>query len=183
MRLHIAGWQSILVSALLCTSSASAKKDKPSVHLSNFPFWPFNVQYFDDSDVLLFEDVNDHIVYRSEDAGVSWDKVSAVPAGKRLEVTMHPHDNKRAYIIITNERSHWLTKDRGKNWEEFYTDAQASVFREVLVFHAGDPDRIIYNGMDCTGIFCEELVRYPSCVERSGLLTAFCRLCTRRTAS
>jgi hypothetical protein len=164
MRLHTAGWRSLLVSALLCTNSASAKKDKPSVHLSNFPFWPYNVQYFDDSDVLLFEDKNDRVVFRSEDAGVTWDKVSDVPAGKLLEMTMHPYDNKRAYII-TDERSHWLTKDRGKTWEEFYTDALASMFRAALAFHAGDPDRIIFNGMDCTGIFCEELVRFLECVE------------------
>lgn len=165
MRLHTAGWRSVLVSALLCTSSVSAKKDKPSIHLSNFPFWPYNVQYFDDSDVLLFEDGLDHIVYRSTDAGVSWDKVTAVPAGELLEMTMHPYDNERAYII-TDKRSHWMTKDKGEHWEEFYTDAQASLFRAALTFHAGDPDRIIFNGMDCTGIFCEELVRSFSRAER-----------------
>jgi hypothetical protein len=158
MRLH-AGWRSLLVSGLLCTGSGvTAKKDKPSVHLSNFPFWPYNVQYFDDSDVLLFEDVNDHVVYRSEDAGVSWNKVSGVPAGNLLEMTMHPYDNKKAYII-TNEKSHWMTKDRGETWDEFYTDAQASLYRDALAFHAGDPDRIIFNGRDCTGVFCEEVVR------------------------
>ena len=168
MRLHT-GWQSLLLPALLCTSTV-AKKDKPSVHAANFPFWPYNVQYFDDSDVLLFEDVNDHIVYRSENAGVDWDKVSDVPYGKMLEMTMHPYDNQRAYII-TNERSHWMTKDRGKTWQEFYTDSQASLFREALTFHAVDPDRIIFNGMDCTGVFCEELVRSFSCVEKFALLT------------
>lgn len=152
------GWRILLVSGLLCASSTAAKKDKPLVSLSNFPFWPFNVNYFDDSDVLLFEDRNNHDVYRSEDAGVSWAKVSGVPEGKMLETKMHPYDNKRAYII-TDERSHFLTKDRGETWEEFYTDAQASLFREALLFHARDPDRIIFNGMDCTGIFCEELVR------------------------
>lgn len=156
MRLYT-GWQSLLLPALLCTSAASAKKDKPSVHLTNFPFWPYNVQYFDDSDVLLFEDANDHVVYRSQDAGVSWDMVAGVPAGKLLEMVMHPYDNRRAYII-TNERSHWMTQDRGETWEEFYTDSQASVFRQALTFHAGDPDRILFNGMDCTEIFCEELV-------------------------
>jgi hypothetical protein len=151
-------WGSLLLSGLLCSSGAAAKKDKPSVHTSSFPFWPYNVNYFDDSDVLLFEDFNDHVVFRSTNAGVSWDKVSSVPAGKEMELTMHRFDNKRAYII-TKERSHWMTKDRGETWEEFYTDSLASLFRPALTFHAKDPDRIIFNGMDCTGIFCEELVR------------------------
>ena len=151
------GWRSLLVSGLLWTSSAAAKKDKPSVHTTSFPFWPSNVNYFDDSDVLLFEDPNDRVVFRSTDAGVSWNKVSGVPEGKEVEMIMHDYDNKRAYII-TGERSHWMTKDRGETWEEFYTDSQASVFRRALTFHAKDPDRIIFNGMDCTGIFCEEIV-------------------------
>jgi hypothetical protein len=167
MRLHT-GWQSLLLPALLLTS-ASAKKDKPSISQSSFPFWPYNVQYFDDSDVLLFQDLNDHIVYRSTDAGVKWEKVSDVPPGKVLEMTMHPYDNKRAYII-TNEKSHWMTKDRGETWDDFYTDSLASLFREALTFHAGDPDRIIFNGIDCTGIFCEELVRSFSCVGEGALL-------------
>lgn len=164
MWLHT-GWRSLLLPALLCTSSAVAKKNEPSVSTSNFPFWPFNVQYFDDSDVLLFEDVNDRIVYRSENAGVDWEKVSDVPYGKMLQMTMHPYDNKKAYII-TDEKSHWMTKDRGKNWDKFDTDWQASWFREALIFHAGDPDRIIFHGMECTGIFCEELVRSFSYVEK-----------------
>jgi len=157
MRLPTA-WRSLLVSGLLCASSATAKKDKPSVHLTNFPFWPRNVNYFDDSDVLLFEDANDHVVFRSTDAGVSWDKVSDVPSGKLVEMIMHPYDNKKAYII-TNEQSHWRTKNRGETWEEFNTNGFASAFRDALTFHAGDPDKIIFNGMECTGIFCEELVR------------------------
>ena len=158
MRLPI-GWRSLLISGLLWNSSAAAKKDKPSVHTSSFPFWPYNVRYFDDSDVLLFEDGNDHVVFRSTDAGVSWDKVSSVPAGEEIEMIMHTYDNRRAYII-TSGRSHWMTKDRGESWEEFYTDSLASVFREALTFHAKDPDRIIFNGMDCSGIFCEEIVRF-----------------------
>jgi hypothetical protein len=70
---------------------------------------------------------------------------------------MHPFDKKRAYII-TNKRTHYKTDDRGKTWDEFTADVQASIFREALTFHGGDPDRIIFNAMDCTGIFCDESV-------------------------
>jgi hypothetical protein len=157
MRLRT-GWPSLLLPTLLCSGGALAKKDKPSVNLLSFDFIPYNVQYFDDSNVLLFEDVLTHVLYRSDDAGVSWAKVPGLPEGIMMELSMHPYDNKRAYMI-TDAKSHWLTRDRGQTWEEFNTDALASIFRAPLAYHAGDPDRIIFNGMDCTGVFCEELVR------------------------
>jgi photosystem II stability/assembly factor-like uncharacterized protein len=161
MRLQTAaGWRKLLLAALLCTSTAVAKKDKPSVKGTKFDFVPLRVQYFDDSDVILFEDGHDHAVWRSANAGEDWDKISSVPEGKALAVTMHPYDPKRAYIITT-EKVHWKTEDRGEHWEEFSTAAVASMFARQaaqLSFHADDPDRIIFNGMDCSGIFCDEVV-------------------------
>ncbi|KAF8864345.1 Oligoxyloglucan reducing end-specific cellobiohydrolase [Acephala macrosclerotiorum] len=75
-----------------------------------------------------------------------------------FELVMHQFDHTRAYIITEdNGNTHYKTSDRGETWEEFSVGNLASIFREVLTFHAGDPDRIIFNGMDCTGIFCEEL--------------------------
>jgi photosystem II stability/assembly factor-like uncharacterized protein len=152
MRLHLLP---VAFSALLW--GASAKKEKPSVSTSKFPFWPSNIQYFDDSDVLLFQDINAGTLYRSEDAGVEWKKVSEVPTGDLVEMIMHPFDNKRAFAIM-NGHVHLKTKNRGESWEEFETESQASAFREALTFHAGDPDRILFNGMDCASIFCEEVV-------------------------
>lgn len=152
------GWQSLLLSTLLYTG-AWGKKDAPGVHTTKLPHVPRNVVYFEDSDVLMYEDHEDGVVWRSEDAGESWKKVNVAAEGKLLEVVMHQYDSKRAYII-TSESTHWATKDRGATWEEFFTDAQASMFRPALAFHAGDPDRIIFNAMECTGIFCEELVSF-----------------------
>jgi len=157
MRLQTAlGWQSLLLSSLLYTGSV-AKKDEPSIKTTEFDFIPWGLQYFDDSDTVLFEDRPNRQVYRSEDAGESWKPVSSAAKGNLLELQMHPFDNKRAYII-TEDKTHWKTDDRGKTWEEFKSDSYASIFREALSFHAGDPDRIIFNAMDCTGIFCEEIV-------------------------
>lgn len=157
MRLQTAaGWRKLLFSTLLCTG-ALAKKNKPSVKSTKFDFIPQRVQYFDDSDVILFEDGVKHVVYRSDNAGEDWDKVSAAPAGKIRGVTMHPYDPKRAYIITT-EKTHWKTEDRGEHWEQFSSEAVASIFQPPLSFHAGNPDKIIFNGMDCDGMFCEEVV-------------------------
>ena len=90
-----------------------------------------------------------------------------MPQGKLLEIQMHPFDNKRAYII-TEEQTHWKTLDRGKTWQEFTTDYDASLFREALDYHAGDPDRIIFNGMKCEGIFCQEIVSFIGHSQMSG---------------
>lgn len=147
---------SFLSSAVLLTG-AWAKKDKPEVKSQKFDFLPQNVNYFEDSDVLLFVDGNGHDVYRSEDAGVNWDKVKGGPEGKMVDMVMHTYDKTRAYII-SEEKVHWQTSDRGKTWTEFKADSIASAFRNPLEFHADDPDRIVFNAMDCTGFFCEELV-------------------------
>jgi hypothetical protein len=159
-------WQNILCSSLLLTSawlpSAIAKKDAPAVVETPFEFIPYNVNYFDDSDVLLFEDGISQNIYRSKNAGESWDKVTGGMEGRLLELIMHQFDKKRAYII-TNENTHYMTKDRGESWQEFSAESLASIFRTVLTFHAGDPDRILFNAMDCAGIFCEELVSLSGC--------------------
>jgi photosystem II stability/assembly factor-like uncharacterized protein len=158
MRLQIAtGWRSLLLSTLLCTSSL-AKKDAPSVHISKFDFIPVAVSYFDDSDVMLFEDRIGKTTYRSDNAGEDWKPVDA-GKGQMFSTYMHPIDNKRAYIIGEGN-THWMTKDRGKSWDEFKTDSMASLFRPALTFHYGDPDRVIFNAMDCAGIFCEEIVSF-----------------------
>ncbi|EKD16258.1 uncharacterized protein L3040_009508 [Drepanopeziza brunnea f. sp. 'multigermtubi'] len=158
MRLHstAVGWRSLLLPTLLI--GAWAKNDKPDVKSNKFDFIPYNVNYFDDSDVVLMEDPLSNDVYRSQDTGVTWEKIDG-PSGKVLEVSMHPYDKKRAFILTT-EKIHYKTNDQGKTWEKFEAKMLASIFREPLTYHAGDPDRIIFNAMDCTGIFCDEVTMY-----------------------
>lgn len=142
-----------------------------------FDFVPYNVNYFEDSDVILFENPISHNVYRSDDAGVSWGIVDGVPEGELMELTMHEFDRQKAYII-SNGNTHWMTDDRGKTWKEFHTKAPASIFRQALTFHANDPDRIIFNAMDCTGIFCEELVRIGAIIMTEASVLTGDRQCT-----
>lgn len=153
-------WGNLLLTlstALLLNADAAwAKKDTPGVVVKKLDNLPFNLQYFEDSNVVLFEDDRAQKVYRSEDAGETWDVLDQA-AGTLLELNMHPFDPKRAYII-SSDTTHWATDDRGKTWTEFKSTLQASIFRDALNFHAGDPDRIIFNGMDCSEIFCEEVV-------------------------
>jgi Sortilin, neurotensin receptor 3, len=152
-----------LVMVSLLFGSAYAKADGPSISLKKFDHEPMNIEYFADSDVIMFQDFQTNIVYRSEDAGASWDEVKDLPEGKAWSMYMHQFDAKRAYVL-TPEGTHYKTSDRGKTWEKFYVGAVGTVFpgRLPLSFNAGDPDRIIFNGMDCEGLkFCIERVSCP----------------------
>lgn len=162
MRLHTspssaASWRSLLLSTLLFTRGWG-KKEAPGIKSSTFDFLPKDVSYFEDSDVVVFGGDND--MYRSEDAGESWNIVTGPPKKELAEIQLHPFDPTRGYYI-GQDFKHWLTTDRGKTWQEFKTPAIASMFRRAMDFHAGDPDRVIFNAMDCESIFCEEVVSHP----------------------
>jgi len=155
-------WGTLFVSTLLFSAnSVWAKKDVPSIKNTDFDFMPLDVSYFDDSDVILFNERGGHDVYRSGDAGESWAKVEGPPHGKLYEMIMHPFDKKRAYYL-TRGLEHWSTSDRGKTWESFKTTVQPSPSIPAMSFHFDDPDRIIFNGAVCEGIFfCDEQVGHP----------------------
>ena len=150
------GWRSLLVATVLC-SNAVAKENKPRVTVTEFSHFPSNLNYFEDSDVVLFQDYDENTVYRSDDAGEKWTMIKDIPEGKAWDLFLHPFDSKRAYVL-TRDNTHWKTEDRGKSWKEFFTDASPSMFRMPLSFHASDPDKIIFNGQDCASIFCTEQV-------------------------
>lgn len=157
-----APWRAVVAVATLWSLLASLvrAKDAPSVAVSTFDRPPVQLSYFEDSDVVVFQDPEKHNVYLSKDAGVKWERVDAVPEGKSFFLVMHQFDPKTAFIM-TPSHTHFKTSDRGKTWTKFNTGALPSKFQpERLLFHAGDPDRIIFNAMVCEGIFCEEQAMY-----------------------
>ncbi|KAG9238283.1 hypothetical protein BJ875DRAFT_451561 [Amylocarpus encephaloides] len=153
-------WRNLLLCSAFLGSSW-AKKDAPGVEQSTFDFIPIGVNYFEDSDTLMFIDPHKANAYRSEDAGATWTQVEGVPDGQLFELILHPYDNKRAYII-TRERTHYLTTNRGKTWQKFTVEANANIWQSALTFHATDPKRIIFNAIECQGIFCEEVTYYTT---------------------
>jgi hypothetical protein len=158
------GWRSLIIASMLITGT-TAKEEAPSLKLNTFNNPPVNIEYFDDSDVILFQDWMASKVYKTEDAGESWSEVKEIP--DVWSMYMHPFDKKRAYVL-TRESKHYKTDDRGKTWQSFLTDSSPSVYRNPpLSFHADDPDKIIFNGEDCLGIYCEEVVRKLSWQLRS----------------
>lgn len=135
-------------------------KDEPAFYVKQFDHYPQNLNYFDQSDIILFQDISTQNVWRSADGGQTWKIIDDVPEGKAYSLVMHEYDKNRAYIL-TESVTHWRTEDKGKTWKTFFTDAEFSIFRgEIFNFHATDPDRIIFNGMDCKGIFCDEVAMY-----------------------
>lgn len=160
MRVWGALQASALLASVLWTMPLAAKKDHPTFAIKGVENRPRNVNYFPDSEIILYQDADDNNVYRSPDGGATWARVDAVSEGKSWMLFMHEFDNERAYII-TQSTLHYRTSDRGKTWKEFSSEAEMSMFRsDILQFHATDPDRIIFNGMNCQGIFCQEVAMY-----------------------
>lgn len=155
-----ASWRFLLLS-LLWTTTALAKEE-PSLSVSKFEHPPLNINYFEDSDVIVFHDLKEGSIYRSSNAGGNWTKVEKIPQGKASMLYLHPYESKTAFVLTLTTK-HYKTEDRGETWEEFSSSSLASAFQgEILIFHAEDPKRIIFNGMDCEGIFCDEEAKYTT---------------------
>ncbi|WQF78177.1 Putative WD40/YVTN repeat-like-containing domain superfamily, sortilin [Colletotrichum destructivum] len=156
-----ASWR-ILLSVLTLTAAVHAKDD-PTIKVTTIKHAPLNLNYFEDSNVILYQDVSEQNLYRSEDAGVTWDRVKDIPENKASLLTMHEFDKNRAYVI-TEGIEHFKTTDRGKTWQKFSSGAPPNVFNgpDILHFHAGDADRVIFNGADCIGIFCDLITLYTT---------------------
>ncbi|CAJ2513346.1 Uu.00g014650.m01.CDS01 [Anthostomella pinea] len=153
----------LLLATLLCTATTVFAKDEPTIAFTEFENPPNNLNYFKDSNIVLFQESYGRTIWRSTDAGATWSKVDGIEHDKAVALVMHEFDKERAYIL-TLGNLHWRTHDSGKTWEEFFTYAYLSDFAETvgrwLVFHADDKDKILFNGMECEGFFCEELVMY-----------------------
>lgn len=159
-----ASWRRILLLALAMTlwSAVAMAKDKPDVSVTSLNHRPLNINYFEDSDVVIFYDVEEANIYLSENAGATWDSVDAIPEGVVIMLYMHKFDSNTAFAL-TDGLEHYKTGDRGKSWTKFKSGTLPSAFQaETLVFHAEDPGRIIFNGMACDGIFCTEEAVYTT---------------------
>ncbi|RYO75072.1 hypothetical protein DL762_010213 [Monosporascus cannonballus] len=153
----------LLTSLLLFTCNPVHAKDDPIITPTRFDNPPVYLHYFRHSNVILLQESLAHTIWRSQDAGATWKKADTIEHDKAFALVMHEYDPNRAYVL-TRGNVHWKTKDKGETWETFFTDAYTSDRREFgwMVFHADDPDRIIFYGMDCESIFCKEVVMYTT---------------------
>ncbi|CAZ85060.1 unnamed protein product [Tuber melanosporum] len=152
-----------LAAAWLATATLAKKSPEISkTKLENLPSIFF---YFDDSPVILTLDAHANNVWRSDDDGNSWHKVKGVPDGAAWDITEHPFDKKRAFIF-GEDKEHWYTEDRGAKWHKFKSEVPLSLLQPPLVFHAGQPEWILYSGRVCEddddyfGRSCKEVTYY-----------------------
>ncbi|KAI1811465.1 Oligoxyloglucan reducing end-specific cellobiohydrolase [Poronia punctata] len=160
-------WPTILLlTFLLSTASTVHAKDEPTIAVTPFKSRPSYLNYFPDSNVVLFQETErPRTVWRSADGGATWDEVEGIEHDKAIALIMHKYSPDRAYILTTGN-VHWMTKDKGETWEKFTTDAYTSDFADTfgnwMVFHADDPDKILFTGMECDGLFCNEVTMYTT---------------------
>ena len=148
---------------LLCFCSVlQAKKDSPRITKTKFDNPLSNLFYFDDTDTLLVQDREAGNIYRSADAGESWDLVDGVEKGQAWDLWQHPYNNKVAYILGVKHK-HWVTKDRGESWKSFEVDAFPTRLRAPLSFHAKDSDKVLFHGRKCKGTWkCRDATYYST---------------------
>ncbi|KAF2200159.1 vacuolar protein sorting/targeting protein 10 [Delitschia confertaspora ATCC 74209] len=126
--------------------SAAAKKNQPKLSEKTFNGGVGNVFYFDDSEVVILSEIETGDVYRSDDAGKSWDKQKHL---RTLGVLKNPYDSNVA-IAIGDGKKHWITYNKGEDWHKFETKEPASFVGSPISFHASDNKKIIFSTMeDC----------------------------------
>ena len=148
-----------LLALVLLLWCAHAKKDGPDISKYKLDHPPSNFFYFDDTDIIMMHDRDAGIVYRSEDAGVTWDTVEGVDEGAAWDLWNHPHDPQVAYVLGLKNK-HWVTKDRGDSWMAFESKETPTLFQAPLVFHAVDSDKVLLHTQSCQGFACNDVTYY-----------------------
>ncbi|CAG9938308.1 unnamed protein product [Clonostachys rosea f. rosea IK726] len=157
-----ASWRIQLLTIAGVLLSAVVAKDSPTVKTTSMNNPPLGISYFEDSDTIVFHDYEEGNVYRSDDAGVTWNTVKGVPDGIATGLIMHRYEPKTAFIL-TDSKKHFKTEDRGASWTSWNSASIPSFYEaDVLSFHASDPKRIIFNGMSCESIFCSREAKYTT---------------------
>lgn len=155
----------LLVSCLLLALVAqpsTAKKSDPKITATRFDHEPSNLFYFEDSDTIIFQDIESSEVYKSVDGGEKWEVVDDEDGKMKGHVWMvwpHPSDKTKAYVLGTQGR-HWVTTDQAKTWRPFQLDVLPSLMRSPLSFHGLDSKKVIFHGEECAGFRCFQRTFY-----------------------
>lgn len=153
-RAAAASWRILLLS-LFSTTTVAKDDTSKLISYTHFTRPPLNINYFEDSDVVVFHDVEERNIYRLDDETNKWKQVEGIPDGYASMLVRHPFEKKTAYVL-TQDTKHFKTTDRGKTWSQFSSGTYPSPYQpRVLVFHADDPDRVIFNGIRCDGLWCD----------------------------
>ncbi|KAJ4296183.1 vacuolar protein sorting/targeting protein PEP1 [Kalmusia sp. IMI 367209] len=141
----------ILLPALVALAPlAAAKNNAPLVESKDFDSELLNLFYFDDSDVAMFAEFETQKIWRSADAGKTWEEQKDLRT--EAGIIRNPFDKNVA--VVLGMTKHWITYDQGAKWNSFETEMPASM-GNPLSFHATDNKKILYHGLeDCFGSPC-----------------------------
>jgi hypothetical protein len=145
----------LLLPALLAlASTAAAKKDEPLVATKAFGNDLVNLMYFDDSGVALLQELETGSIWRSQDAGKSWQQLEDL---RGLGIIKSPYDNRVALVL--GERKHWITYNQGEKWNSFKTELPPSP-QVPVNWHAQDNQKVLIHEIEncftapCLGRVC-----------------------------
>ncbi|KAI8075104.1 hypothetical protein BC940DRAFT_363148 [Gongronella butleri] len=136
------------VALVLASALGAVTAQRIATGSTPFDRLPEKLHYFKDSDNLLWLDANSHALYRSENYGKDWVKVTDIDDGQAYSLYEHPYDKDKAYVL-SNSKKHWKTDDQGVTWHSFDTPNEPASGNQLLSFHAQRPGHVIFFGFQC----------------------------------
>ncbi|KAG0173404.1 vacuolar protein sorting/targeting protein PEP1 [Apophysomyces sp. BC1034] len=157
-------WLGFLIAALAATWITQVSAQQVGIEKTGFQNVPDKFFYFKDSSVVLWLDVNSHTVWRSDNHGNRWDKVTDVPENQATFLYEHPFDTDKAYVLGKG-KTHWKTTDKGRTWQRFDTPVEPGAGAQHLSFHAERANYMLFTGFKCnlggwTGLDCRSETYY-----------------------
>ena len=97
-------------------------------------------------------------IYRTIDAGVTWNQVTNIPASRwRLEISLNPEDENELWVAAidgANNQKVYRSLDGGNQWENLTTEALNDEELEDILYQAGT-DGLVYL-VSKTGVFTRD---------------------------
>ena len=158
MRLRIALFFIILI---LGTTVALMTAETTGLALADLSNVSVDTLIHDADNSALFAMMDGAGIYRSSDAGYSWQRISSGPSEEDVQaLTVHPDNAMSLYAVTVNDQgqaSLWHSEDGGQHWSsvpfELSADkADAQPLINVLALDADTAD-IIYAGTEGHGIY------------------------------
>ncbi|KAJ8497098.1 hypothetical protein ONZ45_g12200 [Pleurotus djamor] len=149
--------------AALLWCACAVLAQQPSHKISSFRNLPAALFFFEDTEVAIYHDVMDGVVYVSPDEGKTWNAAEGIPKGDAAMVVQHPTNNRYAFIL-TKEKKHYRTADRGNSWQSFEMPTFPALVSRPLSFHYEKDEYILYQGTVCEkrgwSTFCHDETYY-----------------------
>lgn len=145
---------------------------EPKVERTSFENVPSRLYYFPSSSSILSFDGLAGSLWHSQDDGATWSRVEEISSSDRFDgawvMEEHPFDEETAFVL-TEGTTHYKTKDKGRTWKTFTTDAPPSLTSsQILSFSKQEPDYALYMGYKCSDDWadgwgdCEQVAYYTT---------------------